>query len=207
MKIDIHTHILPPDLPRLKDRYGYGGFIELHDCPGCTSKNMMKDDGTFFRRIEENSFSPAARLKDCRDHDVDVQVLSTVPVMFNYWMNATDGADLSAILNDHIAGVVRDEPKRFAGLGTLPMQDPELAAREVERGISDLGLRGFQIGTHVEDFNLSDPRFFPVYEACERLGACLFVHPWDMMGQKRMTKYWLPWLVACRRKVRWRSAR
>jgi aminocarboxymuconate-semialdehyde decarboxylase len=61
--------------------------------------------------------------------------------------------------------------------------------------VRELGLAGVQIGSHVNDWNLSDPKLFPVFEAAAELGACVFVHPWDMMGQERMQKYWLPWLV------------
>src|SRR5437879_11855122 len=78
-----------------------------------------------------------------------MQVLSTVPVMFSYWAKPHDAPDLSRQLNDHIAEVVRDHPKRFAGLATIPMQDPDLAAGELERCVREFGLRGAQIGTHV----------------------------------------------------------
>lgn len=196
MKIDIHTHILPPEIPKFKEMFGYGGFIQLQQCVGCaTARDMVDDSGKFFRRVEANAFDPSVRVQECDSHGVDVQVLSTVPVMFSYWTKPQDGLKVAQLLNDHIAGVVRSNSKRFIGLGTLPMQAPELAVSEVERGMRDLGLRGFQIGSHVNDMNLSDPRLFPVYEACEKFGASLFVHPWDMMGQEKMHKYWLPWLV------------
>lgn len=195
LKIDIHTHILPPEIPAFKDRFGYGGFIHLRDCPGCTAKDMVDDSGKFFRRVEENAFNPRLRIDEYDRHGVQVQVLSTVPVMFSYWTQPQDGLTVARFLNDHLAGVIADHPQRFVGLGTLPMQAPELAAREAERCVKDLGLRGFQIGSHINAWNLSDPALFPVYETCEKLGAPLFVHPWDMMGQDRMTKYWLPWLV------------
>lgn len=195
MKIDIHTHILPPEIPAFKDRFGYGGFIRLNDCPGCAGKDMVDDSGKFFRRIEPNAYEIPPRLRDQDEHGVRVQVLSTVPVMFSYWAKPKDGDEVARFLNDHMAEVVAKNPKRFVGLGTLPLQDPELAVAEVERGMKQLGLRGFQIGSHVNQWNLSDPALFPVYEACERTGAALFVHPWDMMGQERMAKYWLPWLV------------
>ena len=193
LTIDIHTHILPENWPNLKKRYGYGGFLQLdhHQC-GCA---RMMIDGKFFREIEENCWCPQARMKECDEHGVHVQVLSTVPVMFNYWAKAEDTHDLSRILNDHIAGVVRDFPHRFIGLGTLPMQDSRLAIRELQRCVKDLGLAGVQIGSHINDWNLSDPHLFDIFAAAEELGAAIFVHPWDMLGKDKMEKYWLPWLV------------
>ena len=195
LKIDIHTHILPPEIPKFKEMFGYGGFIELKKNTGCSHCDMVDDSGKFFRRVEENCFTPQTRLNEYDQYGVHVQVLSTVPVMFSYWAKAKDGHSIAQILNDQIATVVSEYPKRFVGLGTLPMQSPELAVKEAERSVKDLGLKGFQIGSNINGVNLSDPSLFPVYETLEKLGACLLVHPWDMMGQDKMSKYWLPWLV------------
>lgn len=194
LKIDIHTHILPPEIPDFKKRFGYGGFIQLRDCPGCSDVDMIDDSGKFFRRVQSNSFHAEPRLLDCRNHGIHVQVLSTVPVMFNYGIKAEDNVVVSQFLNDHIIGVVKKNPKQFVGLATVPLQDPKLAIVEVERCMK-LGFKGFQIGSHINDWNLSDKELYPFFEACESLGAALFVHPWDMHGQDKMQKYWLPWLV------------
>jgi aminocarboxymuconate-semialdehyde decarboxylase len=193
LKIDLHTHILPPSWPDLQRRYGYGGFVQLQDHgPGCAK---MTIDGRHFRDIEANCWDPARRLEHCDRHGVSVQVLSTVPVMFSYWARPEHTHDLARLLNDHLADVVRSHPDRFIALGTLPMQAPDLAIAELERCVRDLGFPGVQIGTNVNGANLDDPSLFPIFQAAERLGACLFVHPWEVLGRERMPKYWLPWLV------------
>jgi aminocarboxymuconate-semialdehyde decarboxylase len=202
LKIDLHTHILPREWPDLDKKYGYPGFIRLEHCDACSAR-MMKGERVF-REIQSNTWDPACRLEDMDRTGVSMQALSTVPVMFSYWAKAADGRDLSRLLNDHIAEVVRAHPARFAGLGTIPLQDPELAAAELERCVRDLGFRGIQIGTHVDANehchgadcrNLDHPSLDVVWRTAESLGAAIFVHPWDMLGKSRMQKYWLPWLV------------
>jgi aminocarboxymuconate-semialdehyde decarboxylase len=193
MKIDVHTHILPETWPDLRERYGYGGWVRMEHHKPCCARMMIDD--RFFREVEENCWSPEARIRECDHEHVDVQVLSTVPVMFGYWAKPDDAHDLSRMLNDHIASVVERSPSHFVGLGTLPMQAPELAVRELERCVGELGMAGIEIGSHINDWNLDEEALFPVYEAAESLGAAIFVHPWDMMGKEKMPRYWLPWLV------------
>ncbi len=192
-RIDIHTHILPEHLPRWAEKYGYGGFIHLEHHQSCRAK--MKIDDKFFREIESNCWDPEVRIKDCDAHKITMQVISTIPVLFNYWAQPKDCYDISRFLNDHISDVVRRYPNRFIGLGTIPMQDPDLACRELERCVNELGLAGIEIGSHINDWNLNEKTLFQIYECAEQNNACLFVHPWDMVGKDKMPKYWLPWLV------------
>jgi aminocarboxymuconate-semialdehyde decarboxylase len=194
LKIDCHAHILPERWPSLKDKYGYGGFILLeHYAPG--KARMMRDDGVFFRDIDENCWSPEAILHDMDAHSVDVMVLCTVPVLFSYWARPADGLDWAMFLNDHLASVVSQYPRRFIGLGTVPMQDVGLAIGELQRCMGPLGMPGVEIGTNINGMNLDDRSLDPFWAEAERLGAAIFVHPWEMMGAERTTRYFQQWLV------------
>jgi aminocarboxymuconate-semialdehyde decarboxylase len=77
----------------------------------------------------------------------------------------------------------------------VPLQDVDLAIKEMERCVTELKMPGLEIGSNINGANLSDKKFFPFYKRAEELGCALFVHPWEMMGEDQMQKYWLPWLV------------
>ena len=192
LKIDMHTHILPKMMPNWTEKFGYGKFIHLESNPD-GSANMMQG-GNFFRRIVENCWDESLRIKEYEKFNTQVQVVCTIPVMFSYWANPKDCAELSRFLNDHIAELVQQYPKHYIGLGTIPMQDIDESIKELER-IKSIGLVGIQIGSNINDKNLSEDEFFPIFEACSRLGLAVMIHPWQMMGFDSMKKYWLPWLV------------
>ena len=183
---------MPPSMPNWIAKFGYGEFIHLEhrNCQAC----MMKGD-KLFRVVENNCFEVDLRLKEMENTGVTMQVLSTIPVLFNYWAKPKDGLETSRFFNDHIADSVSRHPERFIGIGTVPLQDIDLAIKEMERCVIELKMPGLEIGSNINGKNLSDKYFLPFYEAAEKLGCALFVHPWEMMGEDKMQQYWLPWLV------------
>ncbi|XSC47537.1 amidohydrolase family protein [Bradyrhizobium sp. RDT10] len=116
---------------------------------------------------------------------IDVQVLSPMPELLSHWLPTDDARDLSVIMNEQIAAMIADNPASFRGIGMVPMQDPELAARCLE-DVRKLGLLGIEIGTHVDGIPLGDPRLDPVYATAEALGLLIFVHPLHPIGMERM---------------------
>ena len=188
----MHSHIIPKNLPDWEKKFGYEGFIRLeHHKPSWA--NMMQGDN-FFREINHNCWDPEVRINEYEKYTTQVQVVCTIPVLFAYFSKPKDGLEVARFLNDDLANLVNKYPKKYIGLGSLPMQDPELAVQELFR-IKELGLKGVQVGSNIEDKNLNEPDFYPVWEACEKLGLAVLVHPWNMIGKKNMNKYWLPWLV------------
>ncbi len=194
-KIDVHAHILPEQIPNLKEKYGYGNDFIYLEHTEVGKANMMKSDGTFFRAIDELCWNPESIIKHMDLHNVQMMALSTIPVLFYYWAEAKHTHEWSQYINNHLAEIQKKFPTRFVGLGTLPMQDVNLAIEELKRCKYELNLPGVEIATHIEKRNLDDEYYYSFYETAEKLGMCIFVHPWDMMGQERMPKYFLPWLV------------
>ncbi len=179
-------------MPNWSEHFGYGDFIYLQHHKKGFAKMMRGNQ--FFREIKSNCWDADQRIEEYNKFNTQVQVVCTIPVMFSYWAKPLDCLALSQFLNDHIGKLVEKYPKQYIGLGTVPMQDTELAVKELER-FKKIGLVGLQIGSNINDENLNEERFYAIFEACEKLDLALMVHPWNMMGEKNMQRYWLPWLV------------
>ena len=192
LKIDIHAHILPHDWPDLATKYGDDRFAVIHHTD---RGHRIYKDGKFFREIFPKTWDAEERIADYARFGVQVQVISTVPVMFSYWAKPHHALELHQSLNDHSAAICRKHPLHYAGIGTVPLQSPRLAVQELERCMDQLDLQGVQIGSHVNDWNLDAPELFEFFQAASELGAAILIHPWDMMGKDSMPKYWMPWLV------------
>ena len=192
LKIDMHSHILPKNLPDWEKKFGYGGFIKLDHHKPKMAKMMIGNK--FFREINHNCWDPEVRIKEYQKFNTHVQVVSTVPVLFSYFAKPNDGLKVAEFLNNDLASIINKYPKNYIGLGTIPMQSPELAVVELAR-IKKLGLKGVQIGSNINNKNLNEPEFFPIWEACQQLDLAVLIHPWNMMGKVDMENYWLPWLV------------
>ncbi len=180
-------------MPKWTDRFGGGHYIHLEPSNRAGFARMMRGD-QFFREISQNCWDSEVRKREYAELATQVQVVCTVPVMFNYDAPLGHAADIAAFLNDHISDLVQADRLHYAGLATVPMQDTDAAILELERA-KDIGHLGVQIGSNINGRNLSEDRFFPFFEACQRLGMAVMIHPWDMMGKEHMEKYWLPWLV------------
>lgn len=128
---------------------------------------------------------------------IAVQVLSPNPIFLHYWDTAANALKVAAAMNDGIAEAVRARPDRFLGLASVPLQDVDLALKEATRAMDELGMVGFEIGTHVGDRNLDDPALLPFFAEVARRDACLLIHPssHDMAGMDRLGSYHLSNLI------------
>jgi len=155
MKVDFHTHFIPQQFPDMGEKYGGEGWPSLLHAGPCQAD--IYHAGKHYRRIDDRSWDPERRIKDMDAEGVDVQVLSPIPVTFAYRFSAQGVLELAQLQNDAIAKATSVAPTRFIGLGTVPLQDPDLAAAEVRRAVTSLSLAGVEIGTQVEGKNLDDP--------------------------------------------------
>jgi aminocarboxymuconate-semialdehyde decarboxylase len=190
MRIDMHSHVVPPAWPDWAKRHGGGPWPNLAARSDGATMLMMSDKP--FCPVDERFWSGAKRIADMDRLKVDVQVLSPVPVMTCYWADAEANRQFSRMLNDHIAATVAEHPDRFWGMATLPMQDPQLAIGELRYVRETLQMRSVQIGSTPAGRELDDPALFPFFEACNDLGVSIFVHPLDpVIGRERLTDYYL----------------
>jgi len=179
--IDIHAHISPQ------------AFIDAvkagEDWHGLASGAAA----AAHRHNPRTMWTPNERLADMDSLGVDVQVLSTNAVLYGYDMDADAAAAMCRDCNDYVSGLVAERPDRFAGLATLPMQDVPAAIAELERSVSQLGLKGAMIGDHVNGRTFDEPEFMPFWKAAESLGAFILIHQGGpTVVSPRSSRYHLP---------------
>jgi len=179
--VDFHTHYIDPSLedvvlPRCVTlaRAGRSGSLLL--------------DGALYRAIDDRSWDAERRIADMDAEHVALQVLSPIPVSYAYEAAPADAERHARAQNDALAAVVRRRPDRFAGLGTVPLQDVDRACAELERAMRDLGLCGVEIGTVVAGRELDDPALEAFWACCESLDAIVFVHPESAPGFDRLRR-------------------
>ena len=189
--IDIHTHILTQETAALLSQAGAKVTITPDDAESAA----LDVGGVVYRPFPTGGFDIARRLQDMDATGVDVHVLSATPQTYLYKQEAALGATTSAIQNDQIAKHIAAHPTRFLGIATLPMQDPKLAADELTRAMTKLGLRGAMFASNILGKNLDDPSFEPLWAAAEELGAFMFIHPNNVAGAERLKSYYLVNLI------------
>ena len=138
-------------------------------------------------------WTPEERLGDMDSLGVDVHVVSPYVGFYNYHLDAKIALATSRATNDEISAMTKTWPERFAGLGTLPMQDVKAAISELERCMTQIGLKGVEINDHVNGRTLEEPEFRPFWKAAEQLGALVFFHQGgETLVSPRTKRYHLP---------------
>jgi aminocarboxymuconate-semialdehyde decarboxylase len=181
--VDLHTHFFPAGLGDRMTATGDDRWPSL--AVGSDGRGRIMRGATVFRPVAPTCWDPAARLEAMDAAGIDVHVLSPVPVTLTTWAEPRLAADFARQHNELLAEAAATAPTRLRWMGSVPLQDGDLAAAELERASSRLGMVGVEIGTEVAGRELDDPALRPFFEAADELGVAIFVHPTDGPGAIR----------------------
>jgi aminocarboxymuconate-semialdehyde decarboxylase len=182
--IDTHTHFVPEHFPAYRGKHTDAPWPSTVPAQGCHRHVMVS--GSIYRTVSDQCWSPTRRLADMDSQGTARQVLSPMPELLAYWLDADDGAMLSRFLNETVAGLVAQAPQRFSGLGAVPLQDVDRAIRELDYLCNELGLSGVELGSNVDGKPLGHPDFIPFFQAAAYWGAAVFIHPLRPAGLERV---------------------
>jgi aminocarboxymuconate-semialdehyde decarboxylase len=186
--VDLHCHLESPRAAKLMSDPKYRPFALGNELTREVNRKQMAD-------IRPQMESVERRLADMDKMGVDVQAVSSAPYFYFYNAEPELGRQSAQLVNDDIAALCARHPDRFVGLGTLPLQNTEMAIAELERCVTELGLRGIEIGTNVEGEELSSPRLAPLWARLEELDVVVFMHPSGLTHPQRLLDHYLANIV------------
>jgi aminocarboxymuconate-semialdehyde decarboxylase len=186
--VDIHAHVFTPACQELVaglmapefDPFSYWAGKETNEYQAGHTKEI-------FPKLTD----VAVRLADMDAMGIDVQAISVAPPQYYYWTDVELGRRLARMQNENLASMVHDNPDRFVGLATVPMQDVSSAVKELEYCIRELGFRGVEINTNIFGLDLDDPRYRPFFAKAEELDVVVLLHPNGFTHGERLQKYYM----------------
>jgi aminocarboxymuconate-semialdehyde decarboxylase len=185
--VDLHNHMLVPEAAELVKPHlaadHHPSSRNTNPLTKKVSEAQSRDRRTEFTDIDR-------RLADMDKMDLDVMAVSVSPPQFYYLTAPALGHEASQLINDTIAAKIKPHPKRFVGIGNVPMQDTDLAIKELNRCVNELGFRGVQIGARVGNEELSVERLEPFWSRCEELDIVVFIHP-SSFDSPRFSRHFL----------------
>jgi aminocarboxymuconate-semialdehyde decarboxylase len=182
--IDIHSHIVPSTFPEWVKGPVPSGWPSTIESDCCHRTVVI--DGRPYRTVSDACWTAARRIEDMDNSGIAVQALSPMPELFSYWLDAAVSDDLTRYINDVIATMVHEGRGRFVGLGGVPLQNIDLAVKELHRLKNELGFAGIEIGSNVNGSPIGDPKFAEFFDEVARLDMAVFVHAVRPAGMDRL---------------------
>jgi len=193
--IDIHTHVeFAGTYDILRNRYTDGEIFDLFSASVSGRRSAELNRG-IVAGIRDRLRDPQKKLCDMDEKKISVYILSSTPFSFFYEVENDLAIDLARFHNNQLSEMVKQNPRRFAALATLPLQVPQEALKELERTIRELGFRGVEIGSNIAKKELGDESFWPVFKRLEELDVPMFIHPHHVAGLDRLTDFYLSNLI------------
>jgi aminocarboxymuconate-semialdehyde decarboxylase len=186
--IDVHSHVVPKVLPSAPTGGEIVGWPSVH-CEACGRLAKVMVGQKPFRDIDDRSWDVGRRMADMDQDGVSVQALSPMPELLSYWLDTRGALELTRHLNHTIGEMVARRPDRFFGLGAVPLQDPDLAAREVASLRERFGLVGVEVGSNIAGAYLGDARFDPFFAAAEENDMAVFVHALHPLQARDLSRH------------------
>ncbi len=185
--IDVHTHFIPPEFVRdaragrARDRVA----VEHRD-----GAEWLAHPQGYRYPLSPEFFDVEAKHREMDRLGIDRAVLSLTPTLFFYWLEAASAREFCQQANDSMAAFVA-QSDRLEGVAVVPLQDCEAATAELRRAVTELGLRGVEIGTTMEDVPLDDRRFDPFFATAEELDVPIVLHPYYVGVRRQLADFYM----------------